>query len=467
MASPVDPITLVAIDDDPAMLELIEDVLGQPGLDIIKTTDAERGLELVQQKHAAIVICDVTMPKLDGMTVLQRIVEDDVTVDVFLLTGQYSTDAAVQAIKLGAADYLTKPTDPDKLRDRIEQALQEIRKRRRVFRLDEEMLNSTQFAGMIGRSARMAEVFGLVRRVAPHFRCVLVTGETGTGKEVAARALHELSPAARGPFVVCNCAAFVESLLESQLFGYVKGAFTGAQQDTMGLIEAAHCGTLFLDEIGELSLPGQAKLLRVLQNFEVQRVGATSTRKVDVRVIAATNRDLRAMISEKTFREDLYFRISMVQVDLPRLAERGEDLILLERYMLDKFSKQYSKTIKGISSRAQGVLSRYDWPGNVRELENVLGHACMMADGEVVDVQDLPSSIRQSARPRQDSFGLVSFDELQQRHLKYVLESVGGNKQLAAEILGISRSTLYTMLNDAGTSNNNHGTSPATKQKFD
>ena len=290
----------------------------------------------------------------------------------------------------------------------------------------------------------MLEVFAQIARIAPHYRTLLVTGPTGTGKELVARAIHRLSPYARGPFVVCNCSAVVESLFESELFGHVRGAFTGAAQDKMGLIEHASGGTLFLDEIGEMPLAVQPKLLRVLQNREIQRVGSPIIRHSDVRIIAATHRDLRLMASTKEFREDLYYRLSMMDIRLPALAQRKEDLPLLERHLIEQFSQQYQRPVRALTRRAQAVLASYHWPGNVRELENVLGRACMMSDGEMIDVRDLPNL---SATPLIEN-GLVTLDMAQRRHAKYVLEHVGGNKVKAAEILGVSRTTLYRLLDD-------------------
>jgi transcriptional regulator with PAS, ATPase and Fis domain len=291
------------------------------------------------------------------------------------------------------------------------------------------------------------DVFAAIRRVAPHFRTALITGETGTGKELVAHALHRLSPVSDKTFAVCNCSALVETLFESELFGHVRGAFTGATQDKVGLFEYANQGTVFLDEIGDMPLPGQAKLLRVLQNQEVQRVGSPALRKVDVRFIAATNKDLRALVREHTFREDLYYRLSMVEITLPSLVDRKEDLPLLQRYFIEKFAAQYNKPVRGMTRRAQALLGRHDWPGNVRELENVIGKACMMVEGNVVDVKDLPPYLRTARAPvRAFDDNLLSMEEVQERHLVRVLERVGGDKTKAAEVLGISRSTLYSIL---------------------
>ena len=282
---------------------------------------------------------------------------------------------------------------------------------------------------MVGRSPLMLDVYSRIRRVAPHFSTVLITGETGTGKELVATALHRLSPCARGPFVVCNSTAIVETLFESELFGYVKGAFTGAAQDRAGLFEFANGGTLFMDEIGELPLAAQSKLLRVLQNQEVQRVGSPVARKVDVRVVAATNRDLRLMVSQKQFRDDLYYRLSMVEIHLPRLLSRKEDLPLLERHFIEAFAAKYNKPVRGMTRRAQALLARYSWPGNVRELENILGYACMMVDREVIDIRDFPERLRtQAAEHAIPDESMLPLDELDRRHARKVLEQVGGNR---------------------------------------
>ena len=449
------PFKLLAIDDTPQNLELISAALAQEGLEITTTTDPEAGLEIFFRARPQIVLLDLIMPKTSGMEVLERIVAADPGTDVILMTAHYSTDSAVEAIQKGACDYLTKPLDVERLRARIAALLTEAERRRRALKLDRELLDTYQFEGIIGRSPLILEVFAKIHRVAPHFRTVLITGATGTGKELVARALQHLSPVASGRFAVCNCAALVETLLESELFGYVRGAFTGATQDKVGVFEYANGGTVFLDEIGEMPLPAQAKLLRVLQNQEVQRVGSPVPRKVDARVIAATNRNPRELVKEGKFREDLYYRLAMVEISVPRLADRREDIPLLERYFLEKFAGQYKKQIKGITRRAQTRLAAYPWPGNVRELENVIGIACMMVDGEVIDVDDLPELFRgQDAGTSPQDEGGLSLEAVQNRHLLRVLQSVDGNKVRAAEILGIGRATLYKMLarmtNDRG-----------------
>jgi DNA-binding NtrC family response regulator len=438
---------LLAIDDNWETLDLIRSALEIEGLEIFTETDPEEGLRTFLRTRPRMVLVDLVMPKINGMEILERILAIDPGVDVILITAHYSAESAVEAVQKGASDYLTKPLDIEHLRSLIKKLLADAETRQKALRLEQELINAYQFEGMVGRSPLMLEVFARIRRIAPHFRTVLVTGATGTGKELVARALHRLSPAARGPFVVCNCSALVENLVESELFGYVRGAFTGATQDKVGLFEHADGGSIFLDEIGELSATAQAKLLRVLQNRQVQRVGSLRPRNIDVRVIAATHRNLRAMVQEGRFREDLYYRLAVVEINLPVLSDRREDLPLLERYFIEKFSAEYNKPISGLVRRVQARLATYPWPGNVRELENVIGNACMMADGNLIDVRDLPERLRQPLAqdvPGNESF--LPLEEVERRHVLRVLDSVGGNKARAAEILGIGRATIYQLL---------------------
>jgi DNA-binding NtrC family response regulator len=444
---------LLAIDDDAQGLEFIKDVLAHSGVEILTANDPQTGLRIFKQSRPQIVLLDLVMPGVRGLEMLESILATDPGTDVILMSAHHSTESAVEAIQKGAADYLNKPIDVDKLRLRIAQLLSDAAIRQKTYQLEHQLLDACQFEGIVGRSPLMLEVFAKTRRVAPHFRTLLVTGATGTGKELVAGALHRLSPVASGRFAVCNCSAIAETLVESELFGYVRGAFTGATQDKVGVFEYADRGTVFLDEIGELPLASQAKLLRVLQNHEVQRVGSPATRAVDVRVIAATNRNLRSMVNEGSFREDLYYRLTMVNIMLPRLADRREDMPLLQNYFLEKFATEFKKPLKGITRRAQMRMSSYSWPGNVRELENVIGHACMMVDGPAIDIGDLADPLR--SVPPGDAVGqdesLLSLKELQMRHVFRVLELAGGNKLQAAKILGISRATIYQLLTHAKT----------------
>jgi DNA-binding NtrC family response regulator len=446
-------LVLVAIDDNPRSLELLASALARPELEILTATDPTEGLEMVFKRHPQIVVTDLVMPGMSGMEVLERVVEFDPSIDVIVMTAHYSTESAVEAIKRGACDYLNKPVPIGALRERVERLLEDSNQRARAFELENELLEQSTFEGIIGRSPQMWDMFSRVRRIAPHYQSVLITGETGTGKDLVARALHRLSPVASGNFVVLNCSAVVETLFESELFGHVKGAFTGADRDKVGLFEHANGGTLFLDEIGDMPLATQAKMLRALQNHEILRVGSLVPRKINVRVIAATNADLRAAIAEKRFREDLYYRFSMVEIHVPTLLDRKEDLPLLLRHFIAKYATQYAKKVTGVSRRAQIVLSRYHWPGNVRELENVLGHSCMMANGETIDVADLPDYVKGSNRPAaaasDDVFsappGEGAYNTIEEHERLLIVkafEQAGNNQSQAARILRIGRDAL-------------------------
>jgi DNA-binding NtrC family response regulator len=441
-------IKLLAIDDEPRILKVVKAALAGEGLEILVADDADVGWEIVRRTSPDIVLLDLAMPGIEGMELLERIVEWNPSIDVVLLTGEYRIERAVEAIQKGACDYLTKPFEIDLLRERIGKLVAGARNRLRCIELEEAFVQVSQCGEMVGRSPQMLDVFVRLQRVAPHYRSTLITGETGTGKELAARALHALSPVSAQPFVVCNCAAIVETLFESELFGHVKGAFTGAVQDRIGLFESANGGTIFLDEIGEVPLSKQSTLLRVLQNQEILRVGSSAVRSVDARIIAATNRDLRAMIARNQFREDLYYRLSMVNIQLPRLIDRKEDLPLLERHFLKEFSQRFDKRIKGLTHRAQALLAQYSWPGNIRELENVIGHACMMTAGDTVDVRDLPEDLQRHRQIHGPSAAppLMTLAEAERGHAQYVLDRMSGNKQEAAKVLGISRNTLYRIL---------------------
>jgi DNA-binding NtrC family response regulator len=448
-------VTVVLIDDNPRNLEFLETALGGMGVRILTASDPEEGLDLVYTHHPQVVMTDLVMPKIGGLEVLERIIEFDPAIDVVLMTAHYTTDTAVEAIRKGAADYLNKPISLAALRERVGKLIETALQRQEILKVDNEIMGAAQFEGLVGRSPQMWQVFSRIRRIAPHFRTVLVTGETGTGKDLVAQALHRLSPA-KGKFVVLNCSAVVETLFESELFGHVRGAFTGADRDKAGLFEHANGGTLFLDEIGDMPLNTQAKLLRVLQNQEVQRVGSLTPQHIDVKVVAATNKDLRKAIAAREFREDLFYRLSMVEIQVPPLSERMEDLPLLTRHFVEKFSRQYGREIRGLTQRAQIQLNRYSWPGNVRELENVIGHACMMALGETIDVSDLPPHLQQispsgtamhaAASTAESSLNngapAMSFEEHEKQLLMQALSQASGNQSQAARQLRIGRDAL-------------------------
>ncbi|MGP0074225.1 MAG: sigma-54-dependent transcriptional regulator [Bryobacteraceae bacterium] len=442
------PVSLLIIDDNPGSLELLSTALLQPGLEILAALDSEQGLALFRKRRPQIVLTHLAMAKMSGMEVLERIMELDPAAVVILMAAHHSVESTVEAIKKGASDCLNNPISVETLRERFGKLLEDARTRQVSFQAEEQLHANSEFEGIIGRSPPMSEMFSRIRRVAPHYRALLITGETGTGKDLVARAIHKLSPVSSHRFAVINCSAVVETLFESELFGHVKGSFTGATKDKAGWFEHAHGGTLFLDEIGDMPLATQAKLLRVLQNQEVQRVGSLSAQQVNVRVIAATNHDLRTAIAEKRFREDLYYRLSMVELEMPRLADRKEDLPVLQRHFVARFAAQYGKEIRGLTARAEMRLSEHSWPGNVRELENVIGYAAMMTTSDLIDVPDLhgylqapPANRERSAKPllvpEADSFAV------QERSLVVrALQQAGGNQTEAARILHISRDRL-------------------------
>ncbi len=453
MSTPILPspiVTLVIIDDNTGSLELLSTALQREGLAIFTANDPEEGLDIIFREHPQIVLTDLVMPGISGLEVLERVVEFDPAIDVVLMTAHYTSESAVEAIRKGASDYLNKPVSITALRERMNRLVEEAQRRQRASQLENEMLANAKFEDMVGRSPAMVEMFSRIRRVAPHFRTVLVTGETGTGKELAAKALHNLSPVSNGRFVVLNCSAVVETLFESELFGHVRGSFTGAAQDKMGLFEYADRGTIFLDEIGDMPLGTQAKLLRTLQNQEVLRVGSLTPRRVDVHVIAATHRDLRGAIADKLFREDLYYRLSMVEVHVPALKDRPEDLPLLIRFFVERFAAQFRKELRGLTHRAHIVMARHSWPGNVRELENVLGHGCMMAQASMVDVQDLPEYLRFPVRNGPSTQSQVTaaavdsetFEEHEKHLIAEALSRANGNQSQAARALRIGRDAL-------------------------
>lgn len=443
--------TVLVVDAEPGIFESVCEALAGESVQLFSARSAESALERLAQIRPRVVLSDLVLPGMNGLELLDRVLATDPGTDFILMTAHYSTESAVEAVRKGACDYLPKPLKMDRLRNRVRVLVEAATTRKTTFHLDHGLVDIFQFQGMIGRSPLMLEVFAKIRRIAPHFQSVLVSGETGTGKELVARALHDLSPRASGRFAVCNCSALMETLLESELFGYMRGAFTGALQNKQGIFEYANGGTVFLDEIGEFPLSAQAKLLRVLQNQEVQPVGSPVPHQVDVRVIAATHRDLRRLVAAGQFREDLFYRLSSLEISVPSLADRKEDLPLLQRHFLEKYSLRYKKEITGITRRAQTRLAAHSWPGNIRELENAISSGCIMAAGPIIDLADLPEMLRVPVQIGQvEGQELVTLESMQQRYLLKVLAVVGGNKARAAEILGVGRNTIYQMLSRMG-----------------
>jgi DNA-binding NtrC family response regulator len=442
---------LLVIDDEPGMLALVERVVAPTGFRTILHASAREALERLHGEAPDVALVDLRMPEVGGLDVLRAIRQARPQCGVILMTGHASVESAIEAVKLGALDYLTKPLDLARLRTLLGDARDEAERRAAVLATDSQLARRLELCGMIGRSATMQQLFGLVRRIAPHARTAMVTGETGAGKEGIARAIHELGPRARKRFVTINCSAVVETLFESELFGHMRGAFTGATDNKTGLFEAADGGTLFLDEVGELPMAVQAKLLRVLETGEVHRVGALQAKKVDVRIVAATNRDLRAAADAGTFRSDLYYRLNVVELHVPPLRDRREDIPYLTAAFVKEFATKFGKTIDGLTADAEEHLMRGGWPGNVRELRNVLERACMMADGGTLTARDVaagmpaPRASTQEAAPPHDGLGDVERD-----HIVRILKEMHGNKRAAAARLGISRRTLYRRLERHG-----------------
>jgi DNA-binding NtrC family response regulator len=444
-----DSLTVAVLDDEPAMVEMLQESLRCLGFGSIGTSDPKYVLELIERGRVRVVMSDIKMPGMDGLQMLQQALQRDPGVYVILMTGYYSLDNAIAAIKRGAYDYIPKPVDRLRLKKSLDELAESFNRRKRIRELEHQLLTDLEFHGIVGKSPAMLDVFEMVRKVARHYTNVLLVGVTGTGKELVAQAIHQMSPVAQQRFAVCNCSAMVDTLLESQLFGHMRGAFTGATDTRPGLFEYANGGAVFLDEVGETSLPMQAKLLRVIQNREIQRVGSPEVRRVDVRLIAATNRDLRAEVLAGRFREDLYYRLSTIQIRVPSLSERLDDIPLLVQFFLKKYNETYNKQIQGLTRRAQAVLLQHAWPGNVRELENVISCACLTAVNEFIDVDDFPEGLRKpsgrNARP-EDTWRPLPLGEVRRQHIRRVLEACGGNRVRAAQLLGIGRTSLYRFL---------------------
>ncbi len=437
-------VAVVVIDDNAESLNRLTEALARPEVAVVGASTPELGLELVRKHHPRLVVTNLVMPGMTGLEVLEEVVRFDPTIDVVLMTAYYTTETAVAAIRQGAADYLQKPVRIDLLRDRISALIDAAQHRNKARSGAAGEGDSLGFEGLVSNSNRMWDLFALIQRVAPHYRSILIHGPTGVGKDLIADALHRRS-GAPGRFIALNCSAVVESLFESELFGHLRGSFTGADRDKMGLFELAHGGTLFLDEIGDMSPAMQAKLLRVLQNQEILPVGGHTYRKVNVRIVAATHRDLRAEIAAGRFREDLYYRLAMVELSAPALRDRPEDIPVLARHFMRRFSKEFSKRVDALTPRLLATLQRYAWPGNVRELEHVIGRACMLTDGTVLDVQHLPEHMvhTEGAQGAHEAAKGGSALAEQERHLvEEALRAAKGNQSEAARRLGIGRDAL-------------------------
>jgi len=434
---------VLVVDDEKSMRELLAITLERQGYEVSVAEDGEVAIEAVRRDGFDVIITDLRMPNADGLQVLRAAKEHTPETVVIVITAVGSTETAVEAMKLGAYDYITKPFKLDEIHLIIRRALERKRLRDENLYLRKQLETQHRFDNIVGKSARMAEIFDTIRKIADSPSTVMVSGESGTGKELVARAIHFNSQRRSKPFVSVNCGAIPEALMESELFGHVKGAFTGAVANKVGLFSAAEAGTLFLDEITEIPTLLQVKLLRAIQEREVRRVGDTRDLKVDVRLIAASNRELEQAVSEGVLREDLFYRLNVIPIHLPPLRERREDIALLVAHFLQKFGRQLNKDVRGVTPEALAILERYHWPGNIRELENVLERAIVLGGGEVLGADALPESVRRE-RPMkalevdlpEDGMDLeATLDALERRYLQRALDRSGGVQTKAAELL--------------------------------
>ncbi len=432
---------ILIIDDERSLLEVLGIFFKKRGYEVLLAETAGDGLRKIE--GVDVIISDIKLPDFDGITLLEKVKKLNPDIPVILITAYASAKDAVRALKLGAEDYIIKPFDMEELLIVVEKTLKRRKLEQEVEVLKRRIKEQDVFSNFVGNSRRMQEVIKLVKRVAPKDVTVLIEGESGTGKELLAKIIHSLSSRANKPFVSINCGAIPETLLESELFGYVKGAFTGAYSDKKGLFEIANGGTVFLDEISEMSPMMQVKLLRFLQERKFRRVGGERELEVDVRIIAATNRNLEKLVKEGKFRDDLFYRLDVVRITLPPLRERREDIPLLVDFFIKRYSSKFNKPIRGITKEALSALENYPWPGNVRELENVIERAVVLEEGELITPESLPEKIFSSVPvPHQElttDFNLQEYLENVIRHyVKLAYEKAGGNKKKAAELLGLS-----------------------------
>ncbi|HWB80449.1 MAG TPA: sigma-54 dependent transcriptional regulator [Nannocystaceae bacterium] len=446
---------VLIVDDDENTCELLEATLGGQGFTVVSESSAEAALSRLTEEDFDAMLTDIHMDGIDGIELCGRVRALRPDLPVLVVTGQASMDAAVSALRAGAYDFITKPIDVELLGPAITRAVQRHRLGVEVKRLRRALADAQRFGTIIGKSTPMRRVFDMVARVADSEASVMVTGESGTGKELIARSIHERSPRASGPFVALNCAAVPPSLIESELFGHVKGAFTDARNARDGLFAQASGGTLFLDEIGEMPLEMQPKLLRALQERTIRPVGGDKEIPFDARLVTATNRDLESEVEAGRFREDLLYRIDVVRVELPPLRMRGRDVLLLAQHFVEHFAAQSGRGVGQIDPAAAELLLNYDWPGNVRELENCMERAVALSRLDRVTVDDLPAKVREHKPERvvltgEESDELPTLEELERRYIAKVLRAMAGNKSQAAKTLGLDRRTLYRRLDKHG-----------------
>ena len=441
---------IVVVDDDADMCEMLQQDLTRRGFEVVWFLNAEKAAEHVRQAEVDVLLTDLNLPRMNGIELCRQVTGDRPDLPVVVITAFGSLESAVAAIRAGAYDFVTKPIDLDLLSIALARAIRHRELQEKVLVLS-RALESRRFDEIIGESEPMQQLFSLLVRVADSDASVLVVGESGTGKELVARALHNRSHRKTQPFLAVNCSALPESLLESELFGYKRGAFTDAKSDHDGLFVTASGGTLFLDEVGDIPLPLQPKLLRALQERSIRPVGGSAEIPVDVRIIAATNRDLEAAIEEHRFRDDFYYRINVIQITVPPLRSRGTDTVLLAKHFLQQIAARSAKQVRGISETAARKLLDYHWPGNVRELRNAIERAVALTPYDVITPGDLPDKIADYNRSRivpdsMDAAELVPLEAVEQRYIQRVLEATGGNRSQSARILGLDRKTLSRKL---------------------
>ncbi len=436
------------VDDDPVALDLLREVLSKESYEVASALSAEEAISQGIENIFDVIITDVRMGEKDGMDVLRSFKKTSPETAVIMITAFGSIDTAIEAIREGAFDYISKPFKLEEIKITVRRALEQRRLLRENQYYRQELLEKYQFKNVIGRTPQMFQVYKTIARVADTKSTILLYGERGTGKELVARSIHYNSQRSDRPFVTVDCASLVETLMESELFGHVRGAFTGALQAKRGLFEEADGGTLFLDEVGNLSLSTQAKLLRFLQEYEIKRVGGTENIKVDVRVIAATNQFLEPLVKSGNFREDLFDRLNVVPISLPPLREKKEDIPLLIIHFLQKSSEENRKQISHISPEALDILTQYSWPGNVRELRHTIERAVVLSTQPIILPEDLPKKMLEEVKGKEIQFPeeLLPLREVERRYVLKVLRETKGNKKKASEILGIDRTTLYRIL---------------------
>ncbi len=440
---------VLVVDDEPSEREGLARMVGQWGYDVETASSGEEALELIEAHHPAVVVTDLVLPEMDGLTLLQKLRETGRPPVVLLVTGHATVESAVAAMRHGAFDYLTKPVDPTRLQVLLEKSIEQESLSREVNFLRHQLRQKGSFGQMVGQSKGMQEVYRWIELAATSTAPVLVYGESGTGKELVARTIHELSNRRNKPFVAINCAAIPETLIESELFGHERGAFTGATERRLGCFELADQGTLFLDEIAEMDNSTQAKLLRVLQEGSFRRVGSGKQEiQVDVRIIAATNRAPQEAIAAGQLREDLFYRLNVFAIRLPALRERKEDIPLLARAFIEEFNRQDNRQVRGLTPDAEKALDRYAWPGNVRELRNVIQRAVVLSGTGLIGLEHLPENVLRTAEPaRAESKGTVTpIREMERELILRALEETNQDKRRAAALLGISLKTLYNKL---------------------